>query len=434
MSGSQAVLSTTYSLRFLRLSITRPEKLVLLCTFALLIVARMPGVLLHGRFWAEEGKVYFVNAWTLPWYEALTTVHADYLNLAASAATLLARYLVPLQDAPRVTVLCALLVQLCPAILLATSRIPWLQHRLAFTLALLLLLAVPQSGEVWLNSITSHFHLMVCVAIVLAAPVQGGTVGVFQGIILTVAPLCGPGAIFAAPLFVLRALADRSRGRAVQALLICASSLLQFWIWHAHPEPGRHLDFNIPLLLTVLFLKNAAVPLLDSHIARHIAIAVQKSMAAGGLPWWPVLGAIGALGLSGTLVVANRRADIAWLYAAALVMALLSYAGAMLGGSDMVSIDFGMRYAYAPSVLFALTLLGLAATSTGAARAISQFGLVMLLVVGMGEYFRVPGDLRKGPNWQAEVAAWRIDPGHRLTTWPRHGDWFFALDPRRQTD
>ena len=66
-------------------------RVVLFGAFILLIAVRLPEVLLKGRFWAEEGSVYFVDAWRKPFFDALVTAYpADYWNLTASAATLVA--------------------------------------------------------------------------------------------------------------------------------------------------------------------------------------------------------------------------------------------------------------------------------------------------------------------------------------------------------
>ena len=59
------------------------EQLWLLAGCALLICLRMPEIVIRGRFWAEEGVVFFHNAWTLPWSKALLTPLGGYLPLIA---------------------------------------------------------------------------------------------------------------------------------------------------------------------------------------------------------------------------------------------------------------------------------------------------------------------------------------------------------------
>jgi hypothetical protein len=432
MSGAQTFSSALLLDRLRSRPVTRAEKLVLLLGYAVLVLARMPHVAIAGRLWAEEGNVYLANAWNHGWWGAIATIHEDYLNLAATLATLLAVHLEPLRDAPHVTVAVAFGIQLLPPLLLLTSGFAWLRDRLPLVAALLLVLTPPLSSEVWLNSITSQFHMMVAVGIVLAAPVRGGAVGVLRGAVLLAAPLCGPGSIFAAPLFVLRALRDRSWGRAGQAALICAASLVQMAIYATHQAPGRHLALSLPLLLIVLFVKNLMVPLFGPHLARiadgHFILPV---VLGHHWPLRPIAGSVLGFGLLGAAILWRAREEVAWLYACALVMALLSYMGAMLGGSDMVSVDFGMRYAYAPMVLIGLSVLGLAATARGMTRLVAAALVAWLIVIGGSEYFHVPREMANGPDWRAEVAAWRINPAHRLKVWPG-GGWVFALDPAKQ--
>ncbi len=432
MSGVQTFSATLALDRLRSRSVTRTEKLVLLLGYAVLVLARMPHVVISGRLWAEEGNVYLANAWNNGWWGAIAAIHEDYLNLAATLATLLAVHLEPLRDAPYVTVAFALGIQLLPPLLLLTSGLVWLRDRLPLIAALLLVLTPPLSSEVWLNSITSHFHMMVAVGIILAAPLRGGAVGALRGAVLLAAPLCGPGSIFAAPLFVLRALCDRSRGRAGQAALICAASLVQMAIYATHYAPGRHLALSLPLLLIVLFVKNLLVPLAGAHLARiadgHFIL---PSLLAHHWPLLPIAGSVLGFGLLGAAILQRAREEVAWLYACALVMALLSYMGAMLGGTDMASVDFGMRYGYAPMVLIGLSVLGLAATARGTTRLVAGALVAWLIVIGAAEYFQVPREMASGPDWRAEVAAWRANPAHLLKTWPG-GPWVFALDPAKQ--
>ena len=127
---------------------TRPSNhlvvaVLLLC--ALLVCARMPNIVIEGRFWAEEGNVFFHNAWTLPPLRALFTSYAGYLNLATNAATLAARWLLPLRLAPYLTILVGLLGQLCAPLLLLTARDAWLGPTWRRIVAVLLVLLVPEA-------------------------------------------------------------------------------------------------------------------------------------------------------------------------------------------------------------------------------------------------------------------------------------------------
>lgn len=121
-----------------------------LALFLVLVVVRIPAILTEGRFWAEEAVIYYAAAWNRPWLEALFTVHTGYLNLGASAATLLALHTVHLEWAPIVTATVALVIQTLPAFLLAASRVPWITRWPGFCMAMILLLiseATRKSGS-----------------------------------------------------------------------------------------------------------------------------------------------------------------------------------------------------------------------------------------------------------------------------------------------
>lgn len=146
----------------------RPERFFLLAAYAAFICLRMPDVLLKGRFWAEEGNVFFVRAWTLSWHDALLAPWVGYLNIVATSVGLLARNFANMQSAPYVTTLIGLLFQLCPAVLILTIEEPWLQRRSVLVVSLLLIATPPASEEVWLNTLHSQFHLALCAALILS--------------------------------------------------------------------------------------------------------------------------------------------------------------------------------------------------------------------------------------------------------------------------
>ena len=131
---------------------------VLLAAFVALVWLRMPEIMHHGRFWAEEGRVYFVNAVALPWWRALFRPEVGYLNLPANVAGLCARAFVPLEDAPHVTTVIAMALQCLPAVLLITARDGWLRQPVVRAAAVLLLAEPVAGDEVWLNTINGRLH------------------------------------------------------------------------------------------------------------------------------------------------------------------------------------------------------------------------------------------------------------------------------------
>lgn len=200
---------------------------LLLLLLAVLVCARMPEVLLKGRFWAEEGSVVFANAFAMRPLTALFNSYGGHLNLVANAATRAASRAMPLAAAPYLTIAVGLFFQLLPPGLLLTARDTWLRPLRTRLAGMLLILLVPASEEVWLQTLHCQFHLTLACAILLAIAAPGGRAAIAPAAILLPAPLCGPGAIVLLPLFVLRAAADRDARRRLQGLVLAGGSAIQ---------------------------------------------------------------------------------------------------------------------------------------------------------------------------------------------------------------
>ncbi len=404
--------------------------LPLLLGFAVLVAARLPGVWPDGRLWAEEAVIYFANAWHLPWYHALATVHTGYLNLPAASAAVAAAHLVPLDYAPRVTVLLALLAQMLPAALLAVSGIAWLHHWHVLLIAWLLIALPPLGEEVWLNTITSQFHALLSVAVILASLPGRGGIAALQGGVLLLAPVCSPASVALLPLFMLRAALERSRPRAIQMLLLLPGTAIQIAVLLTHPEPSRTIGFDPALVLAAIANKQLLLPLLGPGLAIQLTAGLDAAFAAGRPPLLLLAAPVVAFGALGVAAWRCGEPAIRLLYCGGMLTMAVGYFGALTPGGklDLLQTVFGMRYYYVPAVLTSLTLLGLAATASGPIRIAAGALVAWLLFVGGVYYFRVMPIMASGPAWSAEVATWRADASHPLAVWP--AGWFVSLERR----
>lgn len=131
----------------------------------ILIISREPNLILHPRFWAEEGSLYFFNAYKNGFLSGLFFVPAQtagyfsfWANISAAVASL-----VPIKYAPSVTTLFSL-----SYLLLIFSIIIWGKSYLwnktdKKILAVLLLLFAPTAiEEIWLNSINLQVYAGIC--------------------------------------------------------------------------------------------------------------------------------------------------------------------------------------------------------------------------------------------------------------------------------
>jgi hypothetical protein len=397
------------------------ERTAMVLVFMLLIAARFPNVALHGRVWAEEGTGFLRNAIVLPWPQAIFHSYGGYLNVVANLAGIVAAHMVPLEQVRWVGVVTGLLFQAIPAILLVSSGFDWLQTRLSLVVALLLIATAPLVEEVWLNSLHPQFHLTLCAALILAMDTACGWKGRIHNLLIFLGALCGPTIWFLLPLFVARAVIDRSRPRAVQAGVLAAGLLLQV-VFFLQADQTNGSSFNLGAVIAAFFVKTLLTPWLDYRTAGAMANRLANRAAAGA--GFGLIGLAVAEGLItclvGVLLWLRRRDTSFWMFAAAIIIAVPSYAAARGGTLELVHIGLGDRYAFVPEVLIALVLLEMAVTGKKWIGISARVGVVWLLVIGVAEFQDDPlhGYFSKGPRWVDEVAAWRQNATHVLRVWP----------------
>ena len=244
-------------------------------TFVTLVCARLPNVIHQGRFWAEEGTVFYSNARKLPWLEAIFNSYAGYTNLAANLAGVLAFYLVPLKSAPYISTAFAAIVQTFPCILLCMSSEPWLRDWKVLAVALLIVLVQPASLEIWLSSIGSQCFLNLCVGLILMLQTESNIVKrLFQYMVLLLAPLSGPGGGFLLPFFIVRAWLEKSKLRAFQAAVLGFGTFVQI-AFFVH-KSDRSMSADLPLFLNAMFIKHIVVPFLGRVESTEICEFLHK--------------------------------------------------------------------------------------------------------------------------------------------------------------
>lgn len=389
----------------------------------------MPEVVFKGRFWAEEGRNFFQNALVVSPLQALLTPYGGYLNLVANAATLAARMVMPLRLAPYLTIVVGLAFQLLPPLLLLTCRDRWLSRLRNRVAALLLLLLVPASEEIWLQTLHCQFELTLCCGIILALETTAGLAAFGRLAILLLTPLCGPGAIVLVPLFLARAVLDRSGARVVQGLTLAAGSAIQLVLF-IQPFVGRTYGLNPIIMLWVITIRHLVVPFFGLSAAGAATADVHSQLATGHFPIWATLLPV----LVFTLLVAvmlrqPRSAPALWLLAAADLTASAAYFGAIGGVGSLIDVHSGERYIFVPQALLSLAVLALAATASRRVAAPCWGAVIWLITVGAVSFESTLPQISNGPSWRAEVKAWQHDPSHAIRLWPN--GWTVRL-PREQ--
>ena len=418
--------------------------LAALAAYTVLLVLRAPQIW-RGRFWAEEGSIFFAAAYSGGLLESLFRPHLGYYAAVTSFATTLAARAVSLEHAPLVTTSIAAFLQLLPAVLLVTGRIEALPGPLARAIALALLLVALPSEEIWLTTTSSAHFLAVSAGILLISKPWASRTRFIHLALLVLAGLSGIGANLLAPFFWWRAHRERSRERLEQAIALSVCAAIQAAIVLVAPSLG----------LAAVGLEGARTPRLELQVLAHAILAKDILLPFVGRAWTEQIMAPLATSLAAQQSMLPTSA-IAILWAGALAFAvsrcrqwqprlLVCLSLFVVFVSFTASVEASKpdwqlthtsalgagRYYYLPNFFLGLALLMAAWTGSGLHERLRQTALVLvawMLVVGANEFFR--SDARylffTGPVWKYEVAAWRRGETRDLKIWP--APWKISLN------
>jgi hypothetical protein len=198
--------------------------------FGLVIVAlfcRSPRLLTHAQFYAEDGTIWFAQAYNNGWLYSLTLPQAGYLNSMPRLAAGLA-LLVPLTWAPLVMVTAGLFAQALPVPILLSARSRNLASLPTRMLLAALYVALPNAREIHLVATNTQWHLALTAALVaFACSPQTWRGRLFDIVVLLVASLTGPYCIVLAPVVLLFWWARRQPWSLVVFALVSAVACAQ---------------------------------------------------------------------------------------------------------------------------------------------------------------------------------------------------------------
>jgi hypothetical protein len=216
----------------------RPSAAFWLCAVAVtgaLLVLRRPDAVFHAQFWAEDGVVWYADAYNHGALRALLLARDGYLQTLPRLACAVALW-APMVYAPLVTNLIALVIEALSPLFLLSTRMRnlgplWLRCVLA-----LLLLFVPDASEVHAAITDAEFQMAVLACLVIIAEVPQSWAGrVFDVVVLALFSLTGPFCVLLFPVALVRTLLPRllrqsmktDRWHWVQLSLLAAGGLAQ---------------------------------------------------------------------------------------------------------------------------------------------------------------------------------------------------------------
>ena len=193
------------------------------------IISRRPDALLHPQFWAEDGSIWFADAYNLGGWAALFRTQAGYFQTLPRLASIFG-LLAPLSLAPLVFNLIALAAQALPVnVLLGSRSSAWGKLRMRAMLAGVYL-ALPNCPEICANITNAQWAIALCAFLVLVAAPPASFVRLqFDLLVYLVCGLTGPFCVFFVPIALFLAMRRRVPWRWIPFSVFAVCSGVQAW-------------------------------------------------------------------------------------------------------------------------------------------------------------------------------------------------------------
>lgn len=376
---------------------------------AALLLLRRPESLRHPQFWAEDGTLFFQEAFNHGFLKTFLQPASGYLH---SFPRLVAGFslLFPMELTPLIFNLAAFVVQLVPALYLLGPRL----HRLipsfsARAIAATLFISLPASSETYVNITNSHWHLaLTAVCILAATPAMDTRIRVLETLVVALFSLTGPFSILFLPLVAPRLLevirgALSVRSQMVSAV-IAAGALVQLGFAATSARISADIAQSGPLSLQEL------MSVVSTHTFFNAIFGINGvTRFYRMLP--PIAFGLGLCALVFFLFVAVRdrvKPLLVLFYLAALSIAL-SFIFPLNDLRILLHPQASPRYFLFACIFIHLAILHL----TFAARSFRRIGYMFLAVVvaiGIPADFFHPG--QPDVHWTDQVTVFRsLPPG-----------------------
>src|SRR5947209_646287 len=154
-----------------RMRLSWRMQLIVFVVVAAVVISRRPDALLNPQFYAEDGAVWYAQAYNFGWLHSLTLPQAGYLQTLPRLVAGLS-LLVPFGSAPLLMNWAAIGFQVLPVTVLLSSRCSGWAPLWVRGLQALLYLAMPTSREIdaVLSNAQWHLALVACMVAFAHAP------------------------------------------------------------------------------------------------------------------------------------------------------------------------------------------------------------------------------------------------------------------------
>ena len=351
------------------------------------IILRRPDAIFHAQLYAEDGHVWFADAYNLGWWHALFQAHTGYYQTLPRLGASLA-LLVPFALAPLVLNLIAIAVMAMPVNILLSSRsAAWGSLRSRALLASVYLV-LPNCAEISNGITESQWLLALSTFLVLTASTPRNIAGrVFDLSAVLLCGLTGPFCILLLPLATVFAWKHRSRWRWVVTGILAVLCLIQIWALLVVDPAGRTSTVtgaSPALLARILGGQVYLATLLGANglATRSGLIVLFCCIAVGGTAFVAIHFATGSLARKLFLLFSVM------LFAVSLISPTGSIPGGLPSWISLAAAA-AVRYWFFPSLAFAWSLIWCSSQPSRALRIVPT-SLLCLMCFGIVRDWRHP--------------------------------------------
>lgn len=323
----------------------------------LLVFSRRPQDLLHAQFYAEDGTLWFTQAYNMGWLHSLAIPCAGYFQTLPRLPVAIA-LLLPLAWAPLVLNLVGAALQVLPAVVLLSNRcVYWGPLGLRAVMAAIFI-ANPNAPEVHVNVTNAQWHFALLELFLSLAPTPRSWLGKAATLLVVlVGTLSGP---FPAALFVVLLIfwfVERRRWTLVLIVLFGLGTLRQAQTFMSATEATDPVQSRVVLEHVPL---GASPSLLARILGQNIVLnSVTGINSPRVLHHVPLVGAL-LLCVVGVfaLTIAIRRGPLEFrlFVVFTLILLVASLRSPLISGNgprwQLLLYDCGARYYLFPSLAF----------------------------------------------------------------------------------
>lgn len=220
----------------------------------LIIFSRRPDALLNPQFWAEDGVIWYADAYNRGVIYSLTAPVAGYYQTISRLVGIFAQ-LFPFGYAPLIFNLAAIFIKILVVNFLLSARfsnlIPSLSGRV---LIAFIYLAMPNSYETHANLTNAQWHLAILAfLIIVAAPSERLFWKTFDFAAILISALSGPFCLLLLPVAAVKWLKSREKSTLITLAILIFASVIQTTALLSAERPSKQLlGASIELFLKIV--------------------------------------------------------------------------------------------------------------------------------------------------------------------------------------